>query len=77
MQENLTIVISGDTAINADSTNKDDSQLIELYNGADLLILHVGDIEKPNEQRYDSDHLGFQDVIEILSKMNPNLNWLY
>jgi ribonuclease BN (tRNA processing enzyme) len=75
LKDVLTMVISGDTAINADNKETDGSQLLELYNGANLLILHVGGLEKPDEPRYDGDHLGYQGVVEILSqiKQKPKL----
>jgi hypothetical protein len=72
----LTIGISGDTAINSLDKNSDKytdgSELASFYDGVDLLILHVGGIERPSTPRYDGDHLGFQGVVEILTRVkNP------
>jgi hypothetical protein len=51
-------VISGDTAI------RDKAALAGDYGDADLLVLHVGGIEKPGDTS--SDHLCFQGVVDIL-----------
>lgn len=58
---NKTLVISGDTGI----TDKSD---LEHYKGANLLILHVGTMEKPGEPRLE-EHLGLGGVVKILAKL--------
>ena len=71
-KDDCTIVISGDTAISNDIKNKkaNGDNLVALYSGADLLVLHVGSVEKPSE-KYNENHLCLNGVVEILSRINP------
>ena len=56
-----TIVISGDTHIRGIA----EPTLVNYYGNTDLLVLHVGGMEKPGTLN-ESDHLCFQGVVEIL-----------
>jgi hypothetical protein len=61
------IVISGDTASYDKIYDENGRFLAECYSHADLLILHVGSIEKPEDNHYKGEHLGLQGVVDILS----------
>ena len=66
-----TIVISGDTAINGgEEDDLGGSDLASFYEGADLLVLHVGGLEKEGAKRYSPrGHLGLQGTVEVLSRL--------
>jgi hypothetical protein len=66
--EPKSIVISSDTAIARELAVTHGSELVDGYRGANLLILHVGSIEKRGESRLPQ-HLGFTGVVEVLSKL--------
>ena len=65
------IVISGDTAINAGKENDlDGTYLASFYENSDLLVLHVGGLEKKGKKRYSpGGHLGLQGIVEILMRL--------
>jgi len=65
------IVISGDTAVNTDKGDAlDGADLVSYYEGAHLLILHVGGLEKEGTKRYSpGGHLGLQGTVEVLSRL--------
>jgi hypothetical protein len=62
------IVVSSDTAIGGETQGADGSELVEGYRGANLLVLHVGTMENPDESRL-KQHLGFTGVVEVLSRL--------
>lgn len=62
------IVISSDTAMAPGAKRANGDELLEGYRGANLLILHVGTMEKPGESRL-KQHLGFNGVVEVLSRL--------
>jgi hypothetical protein len=59
------IVISSDTALARDPSSLDAGELVRAYEGADLLILHVGSMDEPGKPRLPQ-HLGSTGVVEIL-----------
>ena len=59
------IVISSDTALARDPGSLDAGELVRAYEGADLLILHVGSMDEPRMARLPQ-HLGSTGVIKIL-----------
>jgi hypothetical protein len=62
------IVISSDTAIARGTKRTNGRELLDGYRGANLLVLHVGTMEKPEESRL-KQHLGFTGVVEVLSRL--------
>lgn len=80
-----TIAISGDTGVRQEAPatagrvsdiydlGHTAAELAEFYRGADLLVLHVGSMERVNKAGDDldpePDHLGSRGVVEILKKL--------
>jgi len=68
-----TIVISGDTGVNRNEEDIDSSELSKNYQGANLLILHVGTMEKYKQEEHglekEKEHLGLVGVTGILKKL--------
>jgi ribonuclease BN (tRNA processing enzyme) len=66
---NKEIIISGDTAFGRGNRKSDERELVREYQGAHLLILHVGTMEKKDQRRLDQ-HLGLTGIVGILKALS-------